>query len=151
MSVSAHGLYLLDTSIVSDLMREPQGLVQQALQQRANAAEGCEFAISAIVQCELLYGIARKGSAKLQAAYAVQMRYLKVLPLEPSVGPHYAQLRTGLESTGKPLSANDLLIAAHALALDAILVSADSAFEQVPSLRLENWLQAEKRPAKRKK
>ncbi len=149
--MSAPGLYLLDTNIVSDLMREPQGLVQQALQQRASAAEGCEFAISAIVQCELLYGIARKGSAKLQAAYAVQMRYLKVLPLEPTVGPHYAHVRASLESTGLPLSANDLLIAAHAQALNAILVSANKAFGHVPGLRLENWLQAPKTPAKRKK
>ena len=53
---------------------------------------------------------------------------------------HYAQLRAHMESAGTPLSPNDMLIAAHALALDAILVSADGAFARVPGLGLENWL-----------
>jgi tRNA(fMet)-specific endonuclease VapC len=140
LSVALPQLYLLDTNIISHLMREPVGAVQQALQRRATAPGGCTMATSVIVRCELLYGVVRKGSAKLQAAYEVQMRHLLVQPLEASVGPHYAHLRAGLDRMGKALSANDLLIAAHALSLDAILVSADAAFTQVPGLRLENWL-----------
>ncbi len=132
--------YLLDTNVISHLMREPTGPLQRALQLRVTAPGGCEVTTSAVVQCELLYGIVRKGSSRLKAAYEVQMRYLAVLPLEPAVGPHYARVRTGLERMGKSLSPNDLLIAAHAIALGATLVSGDMAFDQVPGLAWENWL-----------
>lgn len=133
-------IYLLDTNVISNLMREPVGHLQKALQNRVTAPGGCEVATSVVVQYELLYGIARKGSAKLKVAYELQMRHLKVAPLDSSVGPHYTALRTALERTGKSLSANDLLIAAHAIALGATLVSADAAFGQVSGLALENWL-----------
>jgi tRNA(fMet)-specific endonuclease VapC len=62
------------------------------------------------------------------------------MPLQADAVLHYAQLRAYLESAGAPLSPNDLLIAANALALDAALVSADVAFTRVPGLKLENWL-----------
>jgi tRNA(fMet)-specific endonuclease VapC len=68
------------------------------------------------------------------------MHHLDVMPLEPAVGRHYASLRAGLEHMGKSLSPNDLLIAAHAVTLDAILVSGDVVFGQVPGLTRENWL-----------
>ena len=135
-------MYLLDTNIISHLMREPLGQLQQTLRQRVTAPGGCEITTSAVVQCELLYGIQRKASARLKTAYDVQMRHLDVLPLEPAVGPHYARLRTELERMGKPLSPNDLLIAAHAIAANATLVSGDGAFGQVPGLAWENWLVA---------
>jgi tRNA(fMet)-specific endonuclease VapC len=131
--------YLLDTNAISQLMRAPQGDVQQTLRQRVSTPTGCEVTTSAVVQCELLYGIVRKGSQKLMSAYAVQMRHLEVLPIDTAVGPHYANLRTALEQTGKSLSPNDMLIAAHAISLNAILVSADAAFAQVPGLVWENW------------
>ena len=63
-----------------------------------------------------------------------------VLPLDDIVGTHYARLRTHLEQAGTPIGANDTLIAAHALALGATLVTADAEFQRVPGLRVENWL-----------
>jgi tRNA(fMet)-specific endonuclease VapC len=70
------------------------------------------------------------------------MEHLPTLALDPSVCAHYAKLRAFLKQAGTPIGANDTLIAAHALALDATLVSADAAFARVPGLRLENWFEA---------
>lgn len=133
-------LYLLDTNIVSHLIRDAQGLVAQRYAARLRKPEPCRMATSIVVQCELLYGLRKKPSPRLQAGYAIQMQQLPVLPLDEAVPVHYADLRTQLEQAGTPLSANDMLIAAHALALDATLVSADAAFARVPGLQLENWL-----------
>ena len=69
------------------------------------------------------------------------MQNLVVLPLDETVGPHYAKLRAQLEQAGTPIGANDTLIAAHALALGATLVTADIEFTRVPGLQVENWLQ----------
>jgi len=63
--------------------------------------------------------------------------------LTSTVVPSYASLRSTLEAAGTPIGANDLLIAAHALALQATLVSADADFLRVPGLQLENWLAVE--------
>lgn len=66
---------------------------------------------------------------------------LEILPLEPPVDQRYAEVRHHLATQGTPIGPNDLLIAAHALAADLILVTANTReFERVPSLRVENWL-----------
>ena len=132
--------YLLDTNIISDLMRDPQGdAAQQAMAiNRANSQT--RFLTSVIVDCELRYGLARKPQARLQAAYERTMQTLTVLPLDIEVAQTYAQMRHAMTSKGWGLDANDTLIAAQALTLGAILVSADTAFSRVPGLRVENWL-----------
>jgi len=64
-----------------------------------------------------------------------------VLPLESPIEFHYAEIRTYLEWEGIPIGANDLLIAAHGLALNLTVVSANvREFSRVPSLVMENWL-----------
>lgn len=68
--------------------------------------------------------------------------YIRVAALEREVAGSYAEIRTALKNTGRPISANDYFIAAHAMTLDAILVTADQAFGFVPGLKVENWLQA---------
>ncbi len=131
--------YLLDTNIISALMKNPQGAVAHqchAVLQEQPAALLCT---SIIVQCELLFGLQRLTHPRWQKHYQRIIESLNVLPLEENVAPHYAQLRTELEHNGAPMSPNDLLIAAHALALDATLVTADAAFARVNSLRVENW------------
>jgi tRNA(fMet)-specific endonuclease VapC len=66
---------------------------------------------------------------------------LEVLPLDQASDHHYAEIRSHLDRTGKPIGPNDLLIAAHALALDLILVTDNvDEFARAPSLPLENWL-----------
>ena len=132
--------YLLDTNIISALMKDRTGADTARVRTRAQRAPDCTLVTSVVVQYELLLGLARHGSPRLQAAYDLQMQNLVVLPLDEVVGPHYASLRAHLEQAGTPIGANDTLIAAHALALDATLVTADAGFLRVPGLRLENWV-----------
>ena len=87
-----------------------------------------------------MYGLTKKPLPRLLVAYNIQMQQLPVLTLDDAVIPHYATLRTHLEHVGTPIGPNDTLIAAHALALGATLVSGDAEFQRVPGLRVENWL-----------
>lgn len=147
MSIS-RGLYLLDTNIISDLMRDPQGAAAQQSMALNRIDSQIRFACSVIVDCELRYGLARKPQARLQAAYDRTMQTLTVLPLDIEVAQTYAEMRQAMTSKGWGLDANDTLIAAQALALDAVLVTADAAFSRVPGLRLENWLADQKETQK---
>lgn len=134
--------YLLDTNVISRIMKDGLGQDAQRYRARLLSEPDCNVVTSIIVQCELLFGLARRPSQRLQAAYERQMEQLPVLPLEDSVSSHYAKLRTHLEQAGTPIGANDTLIAAHALSLGATLVTADAKFSRVPGLSVENWLQA---------
>jgi tRNA(fMet)-specific endonuclease VapC len=119
-------MYLLDTNILSDLVRHPQGVIG------ANIAQGTTETIvtSIIVASELRFGAERRI-----------LKRLPVLPLEDDADRHYGALRAELERQGKPIGGNDMFIAAHALALDATLVTDNvREFERVPGLRVENWL-----------
>ena len=133
-------LYLLDTNIISDLMRNAQGPAARRVIDIAAGNPLVLFRTSIIVDCELRYGMARKPQARLLAAYERTMAILMVLPLEPDAAAIYAHLRQRLTASGVGLDANDTLIAAHALTINAILVSADAAFARVPGLQVENWL-----------
>ena len=129
--------YLLDTNIISDLVRHPQGLVFQRL---AAVEENC-ICTSIIVVCELRFGAAKSGSLRLLQQLESILEVLPILSLSPPVDQQYAVIRTHLEQTGKPIGPNDLLIAAHALALNLTLVTANiRQFERVPGLSVENWL-----------
>lgn len=129
--------YLLDTNIVSDLIRNPQGRVA------AHVAKIDEHRIctSIIVSAELHYGAVKRGSQRLTAQLEKVLGALDVLPFEAPAGRVYGELRCRLESKGKPIGANDLLIAAHALALGHILVTDNvREFSRIRDLKLENWL-----------
>lgn len=106
--------YLLDTNIISDLVRHPQGLV---FEQIASVGED-SICTSIIVICELRFGAAKSGSIRLiQQLERIIIQMLSILPLEIPIAQHYATIRTYLEQAGTPISPNDLLIAAHALSL----------------------------------
>jgi tRNA(fMet)-specific endonuclease VapC len=135
--MSVEQRYMLDTNIISDLVKQPQGVVAQAI---AEMGEDAVFT-SIIVAGELRYGIAKKGSEKLAAQVEAILAALEIAPLDEPVDEFYAQIRNQLAQAGTPIGPNDLLIAAHALALDAILVTANEAeFSRVTGLRVENWL-----------
>ena len=106
------------------------------------AAQGQQTTVctSVIVQCELLFGLRKRPNPRWTSNYHRVMATIEVRSLEPMAATHYAELRAQLESQGTPMSANDTLIVAHAMALDATLVSADAAFARVPGLKVENWL-----------
>jgi tRNA(fMet)-specific endonuclease VapC len=135
--------YLLDTNIVSHMMLNADGIVAKRAERRMTSPSAPVLCTSIIVQCELAFGLKKRPSVRLQAALNAQLEGLIVLPLDQEVVSHYANLRTQLEALGTPIGPNDALIAAHALAIDATLVSGDSEFLRVPGLKLENWLAAE--------
>ena len=129
--------YLLDTNIVSDLVRHPQGRIAARIARSGDA----KVATSIVVAAELRFGAERKKSASLSAQLETILGALEVLPLESPADHHYADLRVRLEKAGKPISANDMLIAAHALALDYTLVTDNvREFSRIKGLRVENWL-----------
>ncbi|RBP03125.1 tRNA(fMet)-specific endonuclease VapC [Roseiarcus fermentans] len=128
---------MLDTNIVSDLIRNPLGKAAQRTE-RAGADTVC---VSIIVAAELRYGAAKGKSFRIGDLVEGLLARLPVLPLDMPADADYAAIRTQLENAGTPISANDLLIAAHALALRMPLVTADSAFRRVSGLQVENWLE----------
>lgn len=129
--------YLLDTNILSDLVRHPQGQVFQ----RIAAVGEDSVCTSIIVACELRFGATKSGSSRLIQQLERILEVLPVLPLEPPIDGYYAAIRTHLEQAGTPIGSNDLLIAAHALALDLTVVTANTReFERVPALSSDNWL-----------
>ena len=129
--------YLLDTNILSDLVKRPQGAVAA----RIAVVGGDQVCTSLIVAAELRYGSAKRGSEKLTKQLEAILATLPVIPLEVPTDQQYGQLRAALESQGNLIGPNDLLIAAHALALGAVLVTDNTReFERVQGLVIENWL-----------
>lgn len=130
-------LYLLDTNILSHLVRQPQGRIAE----RIAAVGEANVLTSVIVACELRYGAAKRGSRRLSRQIEVILGALTIRPLESDVERVYASIRVTLERRGTPIGAHDMLIAAHARAIDAVCVTDNVAeFKRVPALRVENWL-----------
>lgn len=129
--------YMLDTNIVSDLVRNPQGRVFDRI-----AVVGSDtMCISIITAAELRYGCAKKGSPRLLAQVETILGSIEILPFDVPADTEYAGIRAELEAAGKPIGPNDLLIAAHAYAAGATLVTANvGEFERVRGLHVENWL-----------
>lgn len=129
--------YLLDTNILSDLVRNPQGNVAAHL----GTIAASQICTSFIVSAELPYGAAKRGSKRLTAQLEAILGHIEILPFESPTDSTYALLRTRLEKSGKLIGANDLFIAAQALALDCVVVTDNQReFARVPDLRCENWL-----------
>jgi tRNA(fMet)-specific endonuclease VapC len=107
---------------------------------RASAVPIASLCISAITEGELLFGLAKRPEAtRLRAAVREFLRCVDVLPWDDEVAEHYARARAALELQGKTLAPLDLLIAAHAQSLGAVLVTNDKAFRQMSDLRVEDW------------
>ena len=131
--------YLLDTNILSDLVRNPQGVVAKRI---ARAGENT-VCTNVIVAAELRYGAIKSDSATLAERIGLILSALEILPLETPADYQYASLRHHLTRQGTPVGPNDLLIAAHALANDLTVVTANvGEFSRIPGLKVENWLQA---------
>jgi len=129
--------YLLDTNILSSVLRHPAGAVVK----RIAAAGENAICTSIVVACELRYGAAKKCSPPLSHKIEQLLVALDVLPLDDWVDKRYADLRATLEKAGTPIGANDYLIAAHTLSLGLVLVTDNMGeFSRVPGLSVENWL-----------
>jgi tRNA(fMet)-specific endonuclease VapC len=129
--------FLLDTNIISDLIRSPRGIVASKIRDIGEA----DVCTSIIVAAELRYGAAKRGSARLTATVETILQPIEVLPFEAPADRVYGQLRADLQRAGKSLSYNDMLIAAHALTLGTTLVTDNHReFALVDGLPLANWL-----------
>jgi tRNA(fMet)-specific endonuclease VapC len=129
--------YMLDTNVISELMRNPRG---KAAKRIAKIGED-NICTSIIVAAELRYGCAKKGSERLLKSVEDLLAEIDVLPFESPADAEYGNIRSELEKAGKPIGANDLLIAAHAKVVDATVVTANiDEFKRVRGLKVENWL-----------
>ena len=131
--------YLLDTNAASAILRQRAPVCA-----RAASVPLSSLAISSVTAGELHYGVAKRPQATALAKLVREfLRYTDILPWTDAIAPHYGTLRATLEGAGRmgdittaPL---DLMIAAHALAVDATLVSADQALLQIDILKIEDW------------
>jgi len=129
--------YVLDTNIcIYVINARPSGVLARFRQQRMG-----EIGVSSVTAAELAFGVAKSGSARNRQALEMFLAPLEVLPFDAAAIWHYADLRAALERQGQPIGALDTMIAAHCLALNAVLVTNNTReFARVPGLRLENWV-----------
>jgi len=131
--------YLLDTNVISVLLRQPRGKIKERIE---DVGEDTVWT-SIVVASELRFGARKKGSHKLTARVDAFLASIRVAPLDHPVDDHYAALRHFLEDTGQLIGPNDMLIAAHALAEDAHLVTDNvGEFERLPDLKVTRWSNA---------
>jgi tRNA(fMet)-specific endonuclease VapC len=129
--------YMLDTNIISDLIKNPQG---KAAKRIAKVGED-NICTSIIVAAELRYGCAKSGSKRLLKAVEDLLGEIPVLPFDVPADTDYGGIRSELEAAGRPIGSNDLLIAAHAYATGSVIVTANTdEFTRIRGLNVENWL-----------
>ena len=127
--------YMLDTNTVSHLLKK-----HPTVSRRVVAVPITSLCISAITQGELLFGLARRPDATaLHAAVREFLRRVDVLPWDAATSEVYGPARAASQREGRVLAPMDLLIGSHALSIDAILVTNDHAFGQLPDLSIEDW------------
>ena len=128
---------MLDTNVMSDVVRSPQGAVAE----RIKTVGQSNISISIVVAAELRFGVENSDSERLRRQVDAVLSSIDIEPLTEPVDREYAILRAALKRRGTPIDSNDLLIAAHALARGAVLVTANRGeFSRVDGLALENWL-----------
>jgi tRNA(fMet)-specific endonuclease VapC len=128
--------YLLDTNIASCIIKGNSPAVDRRLVKVAMA----ELAISTVTEGELRFGAARLPHAT-RVHSIIEDFFLRVaiLPWDSDAAQQYGRLRATLEREGQPMGNLDAMIGAHALALDAVLVTNDHAFARIKNLKVEDW------------
>ena len=128
--------YLLDTNICSYIMEGNIPAVRRHLARVPIA----QLFISSVTEAELRYGVARRPkAANLQQVLDEFLLRVTVLSWDSRAALEYGLLRASLESSGQPIGNLDLMIAAHALATGAVLVTNDRSFARIKTLKTENW------------
>jgi tRNA(fMet)-specific endonuclease VapC len=128
--------YLLDTNTASYAIKGNAVRVREQLLKMPMA----EVGISVITEAELRFGVVRLPAAiRLRDLVEEFLLRVEVLPWDSSAAQQYANIRAILERSGKPMGNMDMLIAAHALAAAAVLVTHDRVFRRVKGLKIEDW------------
>jgi tRNA(fMet)-specific endonuclease VapC len=126
---------MLDTNTVSHLVKAHPAVARRVVDQPM-----ASLCISAITEGELLFGLAKRPDAsRLHLVVRELLRRVDVMPWNSEIAERYGALRADLVRLGKGLALLDLLIAAHALGLGAVLVTSDQAFRHIPDLGTEDW------------
>lgn len=130
-------LWLIDTNVASHVVRGDQPKILA----RLTALPVSSIAVSAVTEAELLYGLAKRGNPRLLSEKVrTFLRIATVFPWDRDAAESYARLRDASDRAGRPIAALDLMIAAHAHALGAVLVSQDRDFEALSDhVTLERW------------
>jgi len=129
--------FLLDTNILSDLVRNPRGRVAEEITKVGESA----VATSIIVAAKLRFGAVKSGSKRLATQLDAILERLIIFPFDAPADEKYGQLRHDLQKKGQVIGANDMLIAAHTLALGRTLVTDNlGEFKRVRGLSTKNWL-----------
>lgn len=127
--------YLLDTNMITHILRENPNVLA-----KVSKLSVLDIGISSLTLAEISYGFAKKPEkVKMQRLFKALLLRLTVLPFDENIAHHYGVFKASIEKQGKNLAPLDLLIASHADAVGAILVSNDKAFYQIPNLRVEDW------------
>lgn len=131
-------LYMLDTDTCAFILRRSS----PALLERIQAVPLQQQSISMITLAELLYGVQMSSKKKAnRTAVDMLVRHLAVMDWTREAAEHYAEVRADLKKKGLLIGSNDLLIAAHARSLGAVIVTNNvKDFGRVKGLKVENWL-----------
>ena len=129
-------IYLLDTNVASYVIK---GNIPQ-VRQRLVKVPLASVAISVVTEAELRFGVARTPeAARLKIAVEEFLLRINVSPWDSEAAKQYAHVRSALEVSGEPMGNLDLMIAAHALSIQAVLVTNDRVFRRVKQLQIEDW------------
>ncbi len=130
--------YLLDTYMVSELIKNPQGVVAERMLSSGLELQCCT---SIIVSCGLRYNAEKIQSPNLSFNVEQVLNSLPILPLEEPIDELYSKIGLSLENKGVSMSQHDLLVAAHALSLGLTVVTENEGkFSHIEHLKVENWL-----------
>jgi tRNA(fMet)-specific endonuclease VapC len=128
--------YLLDTNICIYIINVRPVHVLERFRQESIG----DIGISSITAAELAFGVIKSGSKKNRRALEMFFAPLELFPFDASAIWHYGEIRTELETKGTPIGSLDTMIAAHAKALNAVLVTNNTKeFNRVKGLTIENW------------
>jgi tRNA(fMet)-specific endonuclease VapC len=139
MSSQSRPRYLLDTNIVSYLVRQSP---VEVLRRYEQSPQGW-LAVSVLTEAEILYGLAKNPAARATELLRGFLLRTEILPWTSEAAAKYATLRADRERAGKPMAELDMQIASHALSLNAILVTRDRVFHDIPGLICEDWSRPE--------
>ncbi len=130
--------YMLDTNTcIYIIKRKPVEVIDRFRQLQIS-----QVSISSITLSELEYGVMKSSKPEQNhLALAQFLAPMEILPYGDEAAQHYGKLRVYLEKHGTPIGSLDMLIAAHALSTDCVLITNNvKEFERVPNLRINNWV-----------